>query len=151
VLEVGTSPGLKNLMTVPLGAAPGLNASASNGIYALRLLAANACGTSAWGAEATLTVSTATVNPPGAPAGLSRQVTGSTVSLSWQPPTNGGAPTYYVLEATVGPVTYTFNTGSAATTATYTNVPPGQYVVRVRAGNSAGTGPATAAITVTVF
>jgi fibronectin type III domain protein len=151
LLEVGTAPGLRNLMTVPLGPAPSLNANASNGVYALRLLATNGCGTSAWGAEATLTVTTGTLTPPGAPLGLTNQVSGRTVTLSWQAPTTGGVPTYYVLEATVGSVTYTFNTGSAATTATYTNVPPGQYVVRVRAGNSAGSGPATAAVTVTVF
>ncbi len=56
MLYVGSAPGRQDLMTVPLGTSTSLSATAANGTYALRLVAMNACGASAWGADAVLTV-----------------------------------------------------------------------------------------------
>jgi hypothetical protein len=154
LLEVGTSPGLRNLMTITLGELSSLRASATNGVYALRLLATNACGTSAWGSETQLTVGSGgvPVTPPGAPQSLTGQVTGDRVSLSWVQPTTGGAVTQYVIEATTSAgSTYTFNTGTTVTAASFATVPPGQYVVRIRAANAAGSGAASAPVTVVVY
>jgi len=77
---------------------------------------------------------------PGGPAGLTGAVTGSTVSLSWQPPSSG-TPTSYVIEAgsTSGAANLAaFDIGSPATTLVVPNVPAGTYFVRVRARSTGG-------------
>ena len=153
ILDVGTAPGLADMMTLPLGEAPSLSANAANGRYALRLRATNACGTSLWGAETVLTVGngSTTVSLPGAPQSLQGTVSGALVSFTWSPPTSGGPVANYVIEATIpGGTTFSFNTGSSAAAFSYDGAPPGQYVIRVRAANAAGLGAASAPVTIVV-
>ena len=164
MLYVGSAPGRQDLMTVPLGASMSLSATAANGTYALRLVAANACGSSAWGADAVLTVGppvgggsgssntgeAATSQLPGAPSGLTPQVVGTTVILTWTPPATGGAATRYVLEAMTAAGPVAVDLGGESTTFTHPNTPSGQYVITVRAGNAAGLGPTSAPVTVVV-
>ena len=161
MLYVGSAPGRQDLMTVPLGDTTSLSATAANGTYALRLVAMNACGESAWGAEAVLTVGPAAGGGssageagasqiPGAPTGLTHQVVGTTVILTWTPPSTGGAATRYVLEAMTAAGPVAVDLGGAATTFTHANTPSGEYVITVRAGNAAGLGPASASVTVVV-
>jgi hypothetical protein len=160
LLFVGSAPGRQDLMTVPLGAATSLSATASDGLYALHLVATNGCGTSAWGADTVLIVGSApggastggaaTAQIPGAPSGLTQQVAGSTVILTWTPPATGGAATRYVLEAMTAAGPVAVDLGATSTTFTHPNTPSGQYVITVRAGNAAGLGPASAAVTVVV-
>lgn len=155
-LFVGSAPGLQDLMSVPLGAATGLTATAANGAYYLRLVASNACGSSAMGAEAVLTIGPAvggigsSTALPGAPVGLTQQVSNGTVSLTWSPPVSGGAATRYIIEATTPAGAVALDTGNAATFFSHPNTPPGQYLIRVRAANGGGVGPASAAVTVVV-
>ena len=157
LLQVGSAPGLQNLMLVPFGGGQrGVTATASNGFYALRLVAINSCGASVWGAEYPLSVGkvsapavgAATGAAPGMPGAVRSQVSGSLVSLSWAPPA-GASVTRYRIEATTpgGPVSVDLG---ASTTFSHANTPPGQYVITVRAGNAAGFGPPSAPITVTV-
>jgi VCBS repeat protein/fibronectin type III domain protein len=76
----------------------------------------------------------------GGPASLTSSVAGSTVSLTWQPPSSG-TPTSYVIEAgsTSGAANLAaFDTGSPATTLVVPNVPAGTYFVRVRARSTGG-------------
>jgi hypothetical protein len=122
----------------------------------LRLVALNACGTSALGAEAMLVVGASSAAPgpggvvlPGAPEGLSWQVTDGTVVLTWFAPITGGAATRYAIEAITagGPVGIELGN---VTMFSHPNTPSGQYVVRVRAGNAAGFGPASQPVTVIV-
>jgi hypothetical protein len=86
---------------------------------------------------------------PGVPGTLGAQVISRLLTLTWAPPSTGGA-TRYLIEATTpgGPVS--LDTGNAATTFSHANTPPGQYVITVRAGNAAGFGPPSNPVTIVV-
>jgi hypothetical protein len=154
LLQVGSSPGLQNLMTVPLpGGQTSLGATAGNGYYALRLVAMNACGASVWGAESILTVgagsAAATGATPAVPGTLTHHVSGSLVTLSWTPPASGGV-TRYLIEAMTAAGPVAIELPGATTSFSHPNTPSGQYVITVRAGNAAGFGPPSNAVTVVV-
>lgn len=76
---------------------------------------------------------------PGPPHNLSANVSGNAVTLTWQPPSTGGVPTGYVVEASLTP-------GGAAIarvpvsvpTLVVAHVPNGIYYVRVLGVNSDG-------------
>ena len=86
---------------------------------------------------------------PAVPSGLSAQVVGSTVTLSWD--ASFGA-TGYRIEAGSGPGLTDLGQLSAggATTLSVPGVPAGNYFVRVRATNAAGVSAASPDIVVTV-
>jgi hypothetical protein len=76
---------------------------------------------------------------PGPPQSLAAVVNDNTVTLNWLPPTTGGVPTGYVVEASLSP------SGAPIallpvpdTTLTVTAVPNGVYYVRVRGVNVDG-------------
>jgi predicted phage tail protein len=97
-----------------------------------------------------ITISTAV---PVAPTNLASTVRGSTVTLSWQAPASGAAPTGYVIEggsAQGRADLAVLPTGSTATTITVPGVPAGAFFVRVRGVNQAGQGAASPDIVVTV-
>ena len=83
--------------------------------------------------------------PPGAPRDFRATITGVDVTLTWQAPGSGGAPTSYVLE--VGSVQgaadiLVVDLGSTATSLFVPNVPRGiTFFARVRARNATGLGP----------
>lgn len=143
ILEVGSASGLSDILTTTLPVSTTtIGGDVPPGAYYIRVKAANACGTGPASSEVFAVVGSATALP-GSPENLMATVSGSNVTFSWSPPSSGGAPTGYVLEAgsgqgladiarlVLGPVT-TFSTGPI--------VPPGTYYVRVRAVNAAGTG-----------
>ena len=74
------------------------------------------------------------------------------MTLTWQPPLTGGVATHYIIEVADagGNVGAAFDTLNNATNFIYANAPPGTYQVRLRAANAAGTGAATAFVTVTI-
>jgi hypothetical protein len=154
-LQVGSSPGLANLMLVALpGGQYGLGATAAHGVYALRLVSVNECGPSTWGGETVLTVGTSSggthTAAPGMPASLTQEVNGTTVTLVWTAPLSGEPATRYLIEAVTPFGPFSYDTASPATSFTNVNTPPGEYVVTVRAGNSAGFGPPSSPVTIVI-
>jgi predicted phage tail protein len=76
---------------------------------------------------------------PGPPRSLVASVSGDTVTLVWQPPSTGGVPTSYVIEASLspgGPIMAALPVLN--TTLVVPNVPNGVYYVRVRSVNNDG-------------
>lgn len=98
-----------------------------------------------------MTFSIAAAFPPLAPA-LSVTTTGSRVDLQWTLPVHSPAATRYVLEA--GTATGLTDIGTltlgAGQTVSLPAVPPGTYMVRVRAGNATGVGAASNEVAITV-
>jgi hypothetical protein len=150
VLQAGATPGSAGLATVWVDGTS-LSAHAPPGTYYLRTAAMNDCGASGFSGEIVATVGGSAEVLPGAPRSLTRTVSGSAVRLSWVQPASGGAARRYIVEAMNGTqVVAAIDTGSADTSISHPAVPPGRYVVRVRAANSAGVGPPTSNVTVVV-
>jgi hypothetical protein len=148
IVEAGSAPGLSNLANFNTGStattfvAMGVGA----GTFYIRVRAANGANASAPSGEATLVVGGCSM--PGAPAGLTGSVNGTTVSLSWG---SVAGATSYVLEAGTAPGQSNLavlDLGSATTlTAT---AGAGTYYVRVKAKNACGTSVASNEFTLTV-
>lgn len=87
---------------------------------------------------------------PGAPASFQAVASGNTVNLSWAAPVSGGAPTGYTLigRTTSGQMLATVPLGNV--TSMSAAAPDGAYALSVQASNASGTGPESAAVTVTV-
>ena len=153
-LEVGSAPGLANLVVVPLSAARSFTASGvPDGTFWLRVRAANESGSSDPSEDVGLVMgpSGGCVGLPLAPSALGSTTAGAAVSLAWTAPA-GVAPTSYVLSAGSAPGQSdlaTFNTGSTRT-GWSGNAPPGLYHVRVAARTACGVGPASNDIAVAV-
>jgi predicted phage tail protein len=85
---------------------------------------------------------------PSAPANLLALVDESTVTLTWTPTFEGGAPTSFVLEVT-GATVATVPAGRGDHT-TVAGVTPGTYRVAVRALNDAGRSERSNTVTLTI-
>lgn len=100
-----------------------------------------------------LVIAPAPPPPPEPPTGLTvRSIEGLTVTLQWQPPASGMAPTSYRLEGGVSPgeTLATMPTGSAAPVFTF-SAPPGSFYVRMRSvSGSMESGPSDEVRLVTV-
>jgi len=140
IVEAGSATGLTNVGSVPVTTGRSLTfPGVPPGFYFLRVRAINAGGASAPSAEVMIVVG-AVPAPPGAPNFTSHSVSGNTVTLNWAAPTSG-TPTSYIVEAGSAPGLSNLavaNTGSTATTVSFTGVPPGTYYVRLRAVNAQG-------------
>lgn len=142
LLRAGSAPGLFNLASLNVGPQTTFVTSAPPGTYHVRVHAVNAIGMSAASNEELVSVGPSCI-VPGAPEAFSAVANASLASFAWQPPTSGGAPTSYLLEAGSSPATsdiavlpvHGLTFGIAA--------PPGSYHVRVRARNACGPGPAS--------
>ncbi len=144
-IEAGSSSGLSNLADFSTG-----NASTSfvatgvaNGTYFLRVRASNLGGTSPASNEVAAVVGPAA---PGVPTGLQWSSAGSTIVLTWNAPSSGGAPSSYTIEAGSAPGLANLAnlaTGNSATSFTSGGVGNGTYYVRVKAGNTGGTSGAS--------
>jgi hypothetical protein len=140
LIEAGSATGLRNVASLAVpGAQTSVSAPAPPGTYFTRVRAANGCGTSAASGETFFSVGSSALLPP-APAGLAAAIAGLRVDLSW---TAVAGATGYVIEA--GSASGLADLASIAignaTTFSAPAVPPGIYVVRVRAISPAGTGP----------
>lgn len=93
------------------------------------------------------------MSAPNTPTGLASSLSGTALTLTWQPPASGDAPSSYVIEAgaSSGATNVaSFDTGNAATTFTTGGVAAGAYYIRVRARNSVGTSAPSNEILLTV-
>jgi lysophospholipase L1-like esterase len=90
---------------------------------------------------------------PGTPFNLAGTVSGNRVTLTWQTPLGGDAPSSFVIEA--GSASgrtdlANFDTGSVATTFVATGVPAATYYVRIRSRNSVGVSAPSNEVTLVV-
>ena len=116
------------------------------GTYTFAVRQSNASGTSARSNAITLTFPGSCGAAPGVPRNFVASAAGSTLTLFWDPPASGGAPTSYLL--TVGGAyvgVLPFETRSLTTP-----VPAGTYRFTVAATNPCGTGPATSQQSITI-
>jgi uncharacterized repeat protein (TIGR03803 family) len=146
IVQAGSASGLVNLANSGTGSAsPTLTAtSVPAGVYFVRVLAQNASGVSAPSNEIVVTVGGGGGGcnlAPAVPTGLATAASGSTVTLSWQTPASGCAPTSYIIQAGSAPGLSNlanFSTGNAATSYSANGVGAGTYYVRVLGANAAG-------------
>lgn len=136
--RLGTTPGAADLANQPLGLARSIQFSLGPGIYYVRIYAENAAGIGSASNE--LQLNLAPIGLSGPPRTLASSVSGSTVTLAWQPPAGGGAPQDYLLEAGSAPGAANLVAGVVVftTSVSFPDIPPGRYYVRLRARNSAG-------------
>jgi hypothetical protein len=77
---------------------------------------------------------------PSAPTGMRAVVSGSTLTISWNPPATGGTPSGYIVEAGTAPGRNDVDGTFPGTTTSVSGKAPTQtYYFRVRAVNAAGT------------
>jgi Metallo-peptidase family M12B Reprolysin-like/Bacterial Ig domain len=156
LLEVGSAPGLSNLLVVPMG--PGLSFVAPgvpDGMYWLRVRGSNAAGLGVPSSDLGVVMSSAggCVGLPYAPVMQAPSVSGSLLSLSWNAPAGTVAPSSYVLFAGSGPGRAdlaVLDLGSTATTFA-ANAPPGTYFLRVAGRSACGVGATSNDTTAAVF
>ena len=143
-IEVGSGPGLSNILVSALGAQTSLSApDVPNGLYYVRLRAMAGGVLGPPSNEVVVTISC----PPPPPTSGSRGGSGNTVILNWN--AVPGA-TSYLLEAgsAIGLANLAQITVTSPTlTAT---APNGIYYVRVRSVNACGIGPPTPDVIITV-
>lgn len=140
-LEAGSTSGAADLAVIDIPANQ-FTAVVPSGTFWVRVRAGNAWGMSAASPDARLVVD-GTTGVPEAPQALSVNVAGSTVTLSWTPPSTGTLPTDYVIEASIAGGSFIAVARTSGTTFTAAGVPSGAYAVRVRASSSAGAGTPT--------
>ncbi len=116
------------------------------GTYSFTLTASNAGGVSPPSNAVTLTFPGSCSGPPGIPIDFAVAKSGSTLTLTWNPPVAGAAVTSYVIHAS-GTITASLPTLARSVSGT---VGPGTYSLSVVAANDCGTSPPTDVITVTV-
>ena len=155
VIEAGSASGLANLAVVTTNStATTFSASGvGDGTYYVRLRARNAAGTGAASNEAILVVGAAAcTSAPNAPSGLTSTVTSGTITLSWNAPSAGCAPTSYMLQAgsTSGSSALANSSVGNVTRFVATGVGSGSYYIRVVAANAFGQSAASNEIVATV-
>ena len=125
-----------------------------NGVYYVRVIAANAEGASGPSNEIVVVVPGGGGGcnaPPNAPTNFIGTVVGNLVTLAWAAPAAGCAPTGYAIQAGSSPGLSNIavlNVG--ATTTLAVAAPPGIYYVRVLALNAFGASVPSAEIVITV-
>lgn len=139
VLEAGSASGLANLAIFDTGSVTTsfTAAQVAPGTYYVRVRARNVVGFSAPANEVVVVVGGGPCASPNPPTGLTVNVSGNVVTLAWQGPTGGSAPTSYVLE--VGPASGTsnlFNQDIGLTLTISGTVSSGTYFARLRSTNA---------------
>ncbi|HUE86520.1 MAG TPA: fibronectin type III domain-containing protein [Vicinamibacterales bacterium] len=120
------------------------------GTYYLAVAAVHSTGPPQVSSFITVTVGALPL-PPGAPGNLTQSVNGRSVTFNWAAPSTGGAPTGYVLVASLSPGgTPMASLPVIDTSITVTGVPLGIYYVTVIATNAGGLGAASNLVSVTI-
>ena len=143
LVQAGSAAGLSDLANANTGSVlPALTVTnVPPGTYYVRVLAQNAAGTSPSSNEIVVSILGSCSTPPSSPTNLFATVASAVVTLSWQPPMTGCAPTGYVIQAGTAPGLSNlanFSTGSNVPTFTATTVAAGTYYVRVLGINQGG-------------
>ena len=156
IVQAGSSSGLSNLVSSnTLSSVPSLTAAGVGaGVYYVRVLAANASGTSGPSNEVVVTVGGAGCGlVPAVVTGLSTSSSGSSVTITWQKPAVGCAPTAYIIQAGSAPGLSNlanFSTGNTDTSFSASGIGNGSYYIRIIGTNAAGAGGASADVVLTV-
>ncbi|HEX2520292.1 MAG TPA: fibronectin type III domain-containing protein, partial [Castellaniella sp.] len=139
LLQVGSTPGARDLMDAPVGNTTSVSGHATAGTFYWRVVAINESGPGQPSSEAKFTVG-GPCSSPGPPQDLIIWLDGRTVNFRWSAPVTGSAVTNYILEAGTLPGSvniYNGSTGSVRTRAS-APAPPGIYFTRLRAQNECG-------------
>lgn len=146
VIEAGTAAGAADVAQLHVGNVRSFSTPVPPGTYYVRIRSANQFGESDPTDDVVLT-------PPGTPSAPQQLVaTGSayTVTLRWQAPTDGAAPTAYQIEAGSAPGLSDLGIIRVGTLTSFsTPVPAGTYYVRVRAVSGEAVGTASNEVVVT--
>jgi predicted phage tail protein len=139
VIEAGSSARLSNIASLPWSSRSFTFEGLPNGVYFIRVRSRRGAELSPATREVMIVVGNQP-SPPDLPRNFSHTVSGATLSLTWQAPLFGTASSYVIEAGTASGLSeiVVFNTGSAAQSATFNNVPSGTYYVRVRAVNGVG-------------
>lgn len=140
IVEVGSAPGLTDLLTFPM-TGPFFEATGvPTGLYYVRVRSRNLGFTSTASNEIALQVGTSGCVAPSAPAGLTFSLSGNFAQLFWAPPVTGTPPFTYIVEAGLSSGAADFFNGNVGPVRTVSaSLPPGQYFIRTRATNLCGT------------
>ncbi len=121
--------------------------------YSYRIRAVGTGGKSDWLERANVTTLAQPTQPPGAPQNVSATSSGPTsIHLTWQAPTSGGAVASYRIQRRVG-TSGSFSNLTTVFTPQFTDTtasPSTTYTYQVRAENVAGNSPYTASSPVTI-
>lgn len=157
-LQAGSATGQSNLANYDTGSTA-LTVTVTNvpaGTYFVRVVAANSGGLSGPSNEVVITVAGGAApcgSVPGAPSSLVATVNGQTLTLTWNAPAGGCAPTAFIIQA--GSASglsnlATVNTGSLATTFSASGLGGGTYYVRMLATNGNGSSGPSNEVTFTI-
>jgi len=138
VLEAGSAPGLSDLAVLTLGGGTTFTTPpVPDGSYFVRVRARSIAGAGAPSTEVRAVVGPP---PPAAPV-LTGASSGGSVSLGWNVPSSGAAPTgYRVFVGSQPGASDVADIATAATSLDAAGVPPGTYFVRVAATSAHGLG-----------
>jgi predicted phage tail protein len=152
VIQAGSAPGLSNLANFSTGSTA-VTFNATNvgpGTYFIRVLSSANGLVSTPSNEVAVTVGSCGV-VPNAPQNLRATASGSTVTVTWDPPIGGCTPTSYLLLAgSVSGASDVAVTTVNATSLTATGVGNGTYFIRIRAVNGLGQSVASNEVALTV-
>ena len=156
IIQAGSAAGLANLVVFDTGSSsPSFTATGvSPGVYFVKVLARNSSGTSGASNEIVVTIGGGSCSlVPAVITGLSTSSSGSNVTISWQTPSVGCAPTAYMIQAGSAPGLSNlanFSTGNSRTTFSASGVGSGTYYIRVIGTNAAGAGGPSGDVALTV-
>lgn len=157
LVEVGESPGQPSRSELTGTPRPTLSLGGfPRGTYYVRIKGVNWAGAGSPSRESRVEVTGAGCTLPGTPTATVLSNSGRTFTLGWTVPS--GSPTAYLLYWATraiadGELDASFVSRTDlgnANTATFTDVTPNTYYMRIRAQNACGWGPASAQVVVTV-
>lgn len=153
VLDVAATLGSPNPVSLPTGStATTVNGAAGDGTYYVRVRSSGApAGPASLSTNEIALVVGCSAAPSSPPLGLGAQVSGSTVTLSWNAPPFSSL-SRYVLEAgsSSGATDIATLTFPASQTSVSGDVPPGTYFLRMQTANACGESATSSEIFFTV-
>jgi hypothetical protein len=148
VVQVGTVSGANDVFNGMVGPVTSFGGRLGLGTYYIRVIAASHAGVGPPSDERVVIVPEGCRAPaPGRPGNLTAQVDDRTVTLTWTPPGGGSPVTGYRIDVQEG---HLIRTTPVQGTRFVAAVPPGSYLVAVRAESECYTGPYSNAVQVTV-